>query len=53
MTYKALWAVWFGDHIHMDAENKLAVFATRKAAKSWVEDHGMPECKIRKLEIRR
>lgn len=48
---KNLWAVWFRGHIHTDAERKLAVFATRKEAKAWVADYGMPECKVGKLVV--
>lgn len=47
----ALWAVYFGGHIHTDVERKLAVFARRSEASSWVHEHGTSECKIRKLIV--
>lgn len=51
LEYGHLWAVWYRDHIHTDVHRKLAIFATREEAKRWIMDHGMPGCKIRKLEL--
>ena len=48
---KSLWAVYFAGHIHTDVERKLAIFATRKEAASWVTNHGTSECKVRKLTV--
>ena len=48
-SHMPLWSVWFQDHIHTDAERKLAIFATRKEAADWIKNYGMPECRVRKL----
>jgi hypothetical protein len=50
-TPQKLWAVWFRDHIHTDAEGKLAVFPTRTKAVTWIKGYGMPECKVRELKL--
>jgi hypothetical protein len=50
---KTLWAVWFRDHIHTDAEGKLAVFQTRTKAVTWIKEYGMPECKVGRFFVRR
>ncbi len=49
---RLLWAVWFRDHIHTDAEQKLAVFRTKKIATAWArtEGRGM-DCTVRRLEL--
>ena len=37
-----LWAVWFNGHIHTDADQKLAIFRTRRLAEEFVERECMP-----------
>jgi hypothetical protein len=46
-----LWAVIFRDHIHTDAEQKLAVFATRTKATQWIKEHGGPDCRVLRLNV--
>lgn len=49
--YLPLWAVNFRGHIHEDREGKLAVFATRREARRWIDLHGLPkEMSIMKIE---
>lgn len=47
-----IWAVWFQDHIHTDANGQLACFATRDAARDWVSLYGIPGCRVAKVAIK-
>ena len=46
-----IWAVWFGNHIHTDCEQKLAVFRTKKIAKKWMQKNGIDGCRVEKLPL--
>jgi hypothetical protein len=48
---KVLWAVMFQDHIHTDANRKMAVFRTKKDAEWWIRNCGAPSCTVMKIEI--
>lgn len=48
---KHAWAVWFGNHIHTDVDQKLAIFRTRKLAQAWMSVNGTDGCRIEKLPL--
>jgi hypothetical protein len=46
-----VWVIWFKDHIHTDANQQLAVFPRRKDATAWLQQHGIWDCKVKRLRI--
>jgi hypothetical protein len=46
-----VWAAWFRDHIHTDVHGQLAIFAKRKDAQAWIDEHGLGLCSLRAFRL--